>query len=253
MPLQLLIATVNSRHFQRDYTPPFDNHLIINQTKTNTPPTQPTTFNYPEKGLSKSRNRALQHATADLCLLSDDDIHYAESAQRIVIDAFNANPSADIITFQTQTPDGALFNKRYPTRHRRHTRRTIMRVTSYEIAFRTASIRAAGLRFDERFGLGADFPTGEENIFLLDALRHGLKLYYVPAPIAVHPACSSGSDFHNPELIAAKGAMFHRMFGAAAWLVSLAFACKKYRLSPVGCRRFYALMCRGIAAHRKSQ
>lgn len=209
-------------------------------------------FHYQETGLSRSRNRALQHATADLCLIGDDDVSYPESAAAIVAEAFLHNPSADIITFQTFTPDGVPF-KRYGTRQHWHTSRSIMRVTSCEIALKTRAVRSAGLRFDEQFGLGADFPTGEENIFLLDALRRGLHILYIPVPVAVHPAYSSGGDFLNHELIAAKGAMFRRMFGAASWVVALAFACKKYRLSNVGCRHFYRLMCQGSADYEAAR
>lgn len=256
MTLQLLIATMNGRFFARGYAPPFDEWLVIDQIDGEQPP--PTAgrakvFHYREKGLSKSRNRALQHAQAEIGLIGDDDVSYPQDAQRIITDAFAQNPRADIITFQAQTPNGELFNKRYPRRARWHNSRSIMRVSSWEIALRLASVRAARLRFDERFGLGARFPTGEENIFLLDALRCGLKLRYLPLPVVTHPAESSGGDFRNPELIAAKGAMFARMFGAAAEFVAFAFACKKYRLSDVSCRRFYQLMRRGIAAYRQGQ
>ncbi len=259
MTLQLLIATMNGQFFQRGYVPPFGNCLVINQVGDQRSEPEPSArehvqvFHYREKGLSRSRNRALQHATTDLCLIGDDDVRYPQSAENIIVDAFNNNPSADIITFQAQTPDGALLNKRYAARQHGHTRRSIMHVSSCEIAFRTASIQSAGLRFDEHFGLGADFPTGEENIFLLDALRCGLNIRYIPVPVVVHSAHSSGSNFFNHDLIAAKGAMFCRMFGAASWLVSLVFAFKKYRLSNVSYRCFYRLMCRGSAAYREAR
>jgi len=261
MTVQLLISTMDGAFFERGYQPPFDDYLVINQV--NDPPSSPPpigggmggggsrpgkVFDYHETGLSKSRNRALQHATGDICVVGDDDVCHLPAAQEIIAGAFADHPRADIITFQARTPDGAPF-KRYASRPRRHTRRSIMRVTSWEIALRTASVRAAGLRFDERFGLGADFPTGEENIFLMDALRRGLHLRYIPAPIAIHPAESSGADFSRPDSIAAKGAAFRRMFGAASPPLEMAFACKKHRLSGFSCRQFYRHMRRGRAAY----
>ena len=252
MTLQLLISTVDGAFFARGYAPPFDDYLVINQIS---PPNggegsgpAGRVFDYRETGLSRSRNRALHHAAADICVIADDDVRHPADAAAVIARAFADHPRADIITFQARTPDGMPF-KRYPSRPRRHTPRSIMRVSSWEIALRLSSIRAAGLRFDERFGLGAAFPTGEENIFLLDSLRRGLNLRYIPLPIAIHPAASSGADFHNPDLVAAKGAVFRRMFGAASPPVEFAFACKKYRLSGLSCWQFYRQMRKGSAAY----
>ena len=126
-----------------------------------------------------------------------------------------------------------------------------MRVSSLEIAFRRSSLRSVELCFDERFGLGAEFPTGEENIFLIDALHKGLKILYLPIPIVIHPEYHSGGDFHNHNLIMARGAMFCRMFARASWLVALAFAFKKYRMSDISFGHFYRLMCRGIVGFKE--
>lgn len=259
MKIQLLIATVDGAFFESGYAPPFDDCLVVNQTGATAGARgrQPTTaagdarakvFDYAETGLSKSRNRALHHATADIVVIADDDVRHPPHAQAAVARAFAAHPRADIITFQAQTPAGAPF-KKYPSRARRHTARSLMRVSSWEIALRAASIRAAGLRFDERFGLGAEFPTGEENIFLIDALRRGLNLRYEPQVIAVHPAESSGADFSTADAVRAKGAAHQRMFGAAFWPVALAFAGKKYRRSAFSCARFYRHMLDGGAAY----
>ena len=255
MKLQLLIATVDGAFFERGYAPPFDDYLVINQisrpaSESTGNNARPKVFDYQETGLSRSRNRALQHADTDIGVIADDDVRHPDDAPVIIARAFAAHPRADIITFQARTPDGAPF-KKYPPRARRHSARSLMRVSSWEIALRLESIRAAGLRFDERFGLGATFPTGEENIFLLDALRRGLNLRYVPQPIAIHPAQSSGADFSHSDNIVAKGAAFRRMFGAASAPLACAFAYKKYRLSDLTCRQFYRHMRAGDLAYQR--
>lgn len=237
---------------RQKYTPPFDNYLIINQvsqagTKNST---DTRVFTYVETGVARSRNRALQKATAEICLLADDDVVFLESAESSVLEVFKQYPVADIITFQTQTPHGAL-SKKYATKQKWHTNYSLLGVKSCEIAFRTQSIKNAGLQFDERFGLGALFPSGEENIFLLDALRKGLRILYVPLPIVVHPEYSSGGNFCDSQLISAKGAMLFRMFGVNAHLLAAWFAFRKYRLSNRGYRQFYRLMQHGISAYKK--
>jgi len=120
-----------------------------------------------------------------------------------------------------------------------------MRVASVEIAFKRNSINKTHLRFDENFGLGALFPTGEENIFLADALDKGLKLLYIPIPIVTHPPESSGQDYDNIKLVQAKGAMFERIFGLKGYAVSFLFTLKKYKSSRHSLFRFYSLMLQG--------
>lgn len=250
MQLQLLISTTNGRFFNRNYTPPFKHFLVINQIGSQTDAiNQDCVLNYQQKGISKSRNKALTQAVADICLISDDDIVFLPKAQQNILQAFKDNPLADIITFQTQTPEGGFF-KSYPMNKKWHTRHSLMRVTSFEIAFRRQVILSTGLAFDERFGLGAEFATGEENIFLLDALNQGLKILYLPIPIVIHPQQSSGANFNSAELITAKGAMFYRMFGYLAYIIALLFAIKKFYLSKFGLFKFYQLMLVGIARYK---
>ena len=206
-------------------------------------------YEYTERGLSRSRNHALGHATGELCLLSDDDLYYKENIESLITHAFEENPTADIITFQIETPDGKPY-KNYKTESFWHTKRTVMRVASVEIAFKESAIEENHLRFDENFGLGATFPTGEENIFLSDALDRKLKVLFVPLPIVIHPLESSGGDFNNAKLIQAKGAMLERIFGVSGYAVSFLFALKKYRLSSYSLFGFFRLMIQGAKNYR---
>lgn len=250
--LQLLISTVNNHFLNRRYIPPFFDYLVINQLDENTERQDPdcnNIFSYKEKGLSKSRNKALEKTTADICLISDDDTTFCNDTYEIIVTAFNENPLADIITFQTNTPQGTPFKKYHPKKRWLNSL-SAMRVTSFEIAFRTKSIATAGLRFDENFGLCAYFPTGEENIFLLDALRKGLKILYIPAPIVIHSEKSSGGNFNDTNLVKAKGAMLYRMFGQWSYLLSLFFSIKKCCLSEFNVFRFYYLMLEGIKEYK---
>ena len=52
-----------------------------------------------ERGLSKSRNMAIRNATADICMIADDDMEYRADYVDTVTSAF-ARISADIIGFQ---------------------------------------------------------------------------------------------------------------------------------------------------------
>lgn len=195
-------------------------------------------------GLSKSRNLAIQHCTADILVITDSDVVHLDQAKSLIIKEFQES-NADIITFQIQTPEGSLF-KQYAPKRARHNTRSLFRVNSIEIAFRLSSITKANILFDQRFGLGSEFPTGEEIIFLFDAMNAGLELRYSPTPISIHPKESSGSNLYgNANLAKAKGAMFGRIFRNTAVLYCLAFSIRHYKKSGFSFVKFLTLLIQG--------
>lgn len=180
-----------------------------------------------ERGLARSRNRALDLASDEICLFGDDDQRYTPDICERVEKAFARFPEADILTFAERTPEGAL-RRRYPARPRPHSVFSSGRVRTPEIAFRLSSVRKVGLRFDVDFGFGAKYASGEEFVFLADALRKSLKVWFVPSVISFHPAVTTAARADTDRcLMYAKGAMMGRVFGRAAPLGVLAFAARK--------------------------
>lgn len=181
-----------------------------------------------EKGLSKSRNCALNYVQDGICMITDDDVEFPIGFEQHIFEAYNSNPHADIITFQAITPEGDYF-KTYSSFSYSHTQRSVAKVSSIEITFLKKSSDRMNLTFDERFGLGTKYSTSEEYIFLTDALKKRLKAIYVPHPIAIHPLESSGKQFNERQLNA-KGAVIRRVYGSFAPLINVAFILKKYPL-----------------------
>lgn len=196
------------------------------------------------RGLSISRNVAVERCGTEFLLFSDDDVVHLSGVPERIIEEFDKT-NADIVTFTAQTPDGEFF-KQYAGQGFRHTMRSVFRVSSIEIAVRVSAVRRAGLKFDEEFGLGAKYPTGEEIVFLADALRAGLIVRFCPFPIVVHPKESSGARlYRNDSLIRAKGAMFGRVFPFFGWTLSMAFAVKHYQASGYSFAKFMRLILDG--------
>jgi glycosyltransferase involved in cell wall biosynthesis len=253
--LEILVSTMKGA-FLRDPFKCQDKVLVIDQTDSEARLVEDDrsatrVYETGERGLSKSRNRALSLAEGDICLIADDDISLLPEYRERILAEFRAAPDADIITFQIRTPDGSYFKDNYEAQPKWHTLRSIMRVCSIEIAFRRDRVLKSGISFDERFGLGAAFPTGEEAIFLADAMRHGLKVRYVPVPIVVHGRESSGGAFaRNPRLIRAKGAMFLRVFGIWGLPISLLFAVQKYKRAEMSFFHFVACLFKGMREYR---
>ncbi|QQR90855.1 MAG: glycosyltransferase family 2 protein [Myxococcales bacterium] len=205
--------------------------LIINQHRDEQDRLEPKegirVYNYRERGVARSRNRALSHARGDVCVFCDNDVTLVPDIVNVLQKACRAMPESDILTFRIRTPEGRLY-RNYRTSSFSHNLLSIASVREMEIVFRLAPIKRIGLRFDERFGLGSAFPTGEGNIFLADALKKNLRIAFVPEELIIHPWMSSGKRFENKELMIAKGALFRRMYGPAGAILSRALTLIKY-------------------------
>lgn len=130
------------------------------------------------RGLSKSRNLAIQHASGDVCLLCDDDEKLDSDYRDTILDAYQNLPDADIICFRIANQPSRLKQET-----QRLTKWTAMRIASWQITFRRDSIINSGIRFDEDMGAGTGNGGGEEVKFLRDCIKAGLKAYYVPKSI----------------------------------------------------------------------
>ncbi|SHO64446.1 hypothetical protein SAMN04488108_3456 [Algoriphagus zhangzhouensis] len=171
-----------------------------------------TFLSFNERGLSKSRNRAIENTKSKFALISDEDVKFVNDIEQKVVDAFQKYPDSDILTFKIETPEGTPYKTSYPDESFIHTRSTIYRVSSVEIVVRVDSVRKKGLMFDENFGLGAKYSSGEEVIFLNDAMNSGLKLRYVPETLVFHPLESSGKVL-DKKYFRSKGAIVRRLYG----------------------------------------
>ncbi len=204
----------------------FDSNEIIKSEIDNK---KTTWINSSERGLSKSRNLALRNSSAEICLLADDDMKYTDDYEMIVLQAFKDNPKADVISFKVEGIE-RLF-KSYSSKMMRVRYICSLKLASVEIAFRREKIINKGIRFSEEFGAGAKYSMGEENIFLYDCLKKGLRIYYVPLKIAdIHLGNSSWFTGFNEKYFFNKGAVFARMSKTFSMLLILQFAIRKYKL-----------------------
>ena len=167
-----------------------------------------TMYSYNEKGLAKSRNRLLENASGDIGIITDDDITFVKDYDKIIEKAYLDNPSADVIIFNFKRGDKEYGgNKKFI-----YNKITILKVISFQITFRVNKIRENNIKFDENFGIGATFGSGEENIFLADCLKHKLKIVHVPVCICIHPDEPTTGEKWTEKEIRTKGAVSKRVF-----------------------------------------
>lgn len=180
------------------------------------------------RGLARSRNAALDLARGAVVLVADDDVSHPPGAFAAIRGFFRDRPAAALLVGVSLGGDGAP--RRRPL-DARLSRWNAGRAASHEIAFRTGAVRAAGVRFDEGFGIGAGTPAflGEEYVFLADCLAAGLAGRHAALAVSVHPAPSTGDGWAGPEAARARAAVLGRVFGPLAPLARAGFALRNRR------------------------
>lgn len=162
------------------------------------------------RGLSRNRNHALAHATADAALIADDDMAYTLPRLHRLQQCLHDNPQAQVALFEAIDREGRLM-KRYPTQAMDYRAAMTCRgyyPSSWEMVLRREAF--SQLRFDERFGIGSGvFPCGEEEVLLHDAVQQGLDVRFFPIVIGETDRATTGSRFlTDPDVQRAKGAVF---------------------------------------------
>ncbi|WP_028768726.1 glycosyltransferase [Shewanella fidelis] len=178
-----------------------------------------------EKGLSRSRNKALEVSTSDFVFLSDDDNVFLAKGVRETL-AYMESNAVDISIGRITTPEGLDF-KNYQEKSSLVTSLNSGSVSSLEVCISKKCIRDKMLRFDERFGLGTELPSCEEFIYINDAIKRNAKVSRTRIYVNKHPMESSGKDLTVAKTIVAKGAAFRRVFGFAGVFVIVLFALRK--------------------------
>mgnify|MGYP000726012425 CR=1 FL=1 len=192
------------------------------------------------QGLSCNRNNALEKATHDLVMFADDDTRLLPDAYEQIIKVFNEN-DIDVAFFQAATYTGKPL-KDYPDTPFAYDRRTTppYSISAIEMVCRRMAIQGV-IRFDERFGLGTQFLTcGEEEIWLEDALRAGLKMKYFPVrTVETSTMLKKKMVYVDAGVQRSRGAMTYYRMGHKAWAACAKFA---LRSSLSGMCHFWPMM-----------
>lgn len=196
------------------------NFLIINQTKKDcllkSKYKNIRVINSFTKGLTNSRNLALENAKGPVCLIADDDVIYNSNFEAVILKSFKENAIANIITFKMKDLEGEDF-KNY-TASTWHSVLSLKQVNSVVIAFKLKDVIAKNIIFNPYFGLGSTFETADEYIFLRDCLKADLKLWFQSDYILSHDINSSGKLEGSDRLIFARAALFYKYSGILGYL-----------------------------------
>lgn len=161
-------------------------------------------YSYNEKGISKSRNKALEISDGDILLLCDDDVEYNDEYENIVKNEFLEHKNADIIVFNLESPNRKI---RYDKKNKKVHFYNCLRYGTYRIALKRESILK--IKFNEKFGPGAKYSSGEDNLFLIDCLKSKLNIYASSKFIGkVEQSKSTWFDGYNHRYFFDRGALY---------------------------------------------
>jgi len=169
-----------------------------------------------DRGLSNSRNAGLDKAQGDLVLFSDDDVILRVEGVLALRDQFQRDPDLAVVA--------GWRAERLPSKasEQRLTRLNSGRICAPEFMVHKHKTQALGVGFDPEFGLGTCYGIGEDYIFVTDLLRAGGKGCTVPVVPGAHPHASTGDDWSDPVLLAARRTVIGRVFGV--WAAPIRFA-----------------------------
>lgn len=163
------------------------------------------------RGTSRNRNHAISLSTADICLVADDDLRYTAGQLRAVIDTFQANPDVELAAFSYSGPD----NRYYPSAEAdlSHGCPKGYSPVCFELAFLRRAV-APHVSFNELTGPGDHLlQAAEDNFFLLQAQRRGIRCCFFPITITHHEGLTTGCRDMSPGVLMAQGAYIAVQYG----------------------------------------
>lgn len=217
-------------------------------------------FSTKERGLSRSRNMAIEKSNADVCLIADDDEVFVPDVESRVLKAYQEHTQADIIAFIVENASG--FGEKVRNDKKKYSNKTFecnllntLHISSWQISFKRKAIIDKGLRFDTMMGSGTGHGGQEESKFLADCLKAGLRIWYVPIVIARMDDSHPSQWFHSfdQKFFYDRGWATRRFLGyTLSTLYAFYYAIKKHKIYSADISLISALtnMIKGINSQR---
>jgi len=204
-----------------------------------------------QRGLSRSRNMAIENSEADVCIICDNDVEYIADYEKIILSKFSEYPYADIIVFFIKRDENS---KPYANSDCKLSHKLALKVFSPEIAFRRKSLNSNNIRFKEEFGAGSRYMMGEENIFLYECLRKKLKVIYTPTLIANlrYEESTWKTAGINEKYFKDRGASFYAMSPILSVILNIQFAIRKRRIYDMPMLEAFRYMQMGRKEYKRS-
>jgi glycosyltransferase involved in cell wall biosynthesis len=188
-------------------------------------------FQILSKGLSISRNTFFDFSKGKYLWIMDDDVSILPGAYNILSRLVSMHNDAKLLVLNYSTCDlinHSTYLESNSIITQKKNRFHLFNISSINMLIHRDVVNA-GVRFDERFGLGTNLPSGEEFIFSYNVLDKVGSVIQTNVVVSKHPPITSGMDFYSTKAkVRAKKFMFINTFGFfVGHLLFLAFIFKK--------------------------
>lgn len=172
-------------------------------------------LNFNERGVGLNRNNALMRATGDICLFADDDMVYEDNYVELINQAFERYPDADIIAFNLKEKITTRYIIKKPKKINYF---NFLTYGTARIAVKLKKVKENGIYFNLNYGGGTEHCHGEDNIFIADCLKKGLKMYALPINIAklTEERVSTWNNGYDEKYLKDQGDLY-RMISRRWW------------------------------------
>lgn len=259
--LQVLVATMKQTDFSLAQKMNIKtNAVIANQHNVDSITTQTTEYGEIKmittatRGVGLNRNIALMASDAEILLFADDDIVYYDGTLDGVKQAFKQLPDADVIIFSLDfTKKGVVFEERHLPIKRRNIFNGL-KFGACALAIRRDAAIKANIAFNQLFGGGCIYGSGEDSLFIIECLKKGLHVYTHPYVLG---ACAKDSSTwfkgYNEKYFFDKGAFWNYAFPKTKMLfiIALAVKLKKKKKTELTLCRMITTMIKGAKASCK--
>jgi len=204
-----------------------------------------------DRGVGKNRNNALMHASGDICLFADDDMIYEDDYEGIVQKAFAELPDAGIIIFNIETVGKETRVRRLNQKIKRVYTFNALNYGAARIAIRREEVLKKNLWFSILYGGGAQYSSGEDSLFLIEAIKKGMRVYTYPGKIAnVKQEISTWFRGYTEKYYVDKGVWLANAFPRMKYPLALYYAYRLKGSSEKSINQMLKLMLFGIKSFK---
>lgn len=168
--------------------PRFAQVIVVDQSREPADAPGAMLLHLEARGISRARNAGLLHADGDWVYFPDDDCTVAPDVLSRLESVVAGRPDAVFVSARVMSPAGrALMPSAGAEPRRLHLYDDVLRTVMSPGLFVRRDVLTELGGFDERLGVGAEFPSGEESDLLFRVLESGRHGWYAPSIEVTHP------------------------------------------------------------------
>ena len=166
--------------------------------------------------------------------------------------AFERVPQADVMVFGIDiVKDGVVTEKRRCKNARLHVWNS-MKYGTVRLAVRRSAIISKNITFNQCFGGGCPFSSGEDSLFLKACFDAGLKVYSYDYVLGT--CCKDTSSWfvgYNEKYFYDRGVLVRNLFPKTAYIMALYFGIRFKRETKLDVMKRLKYIYRGVRGGKK--